>query len=79
MTDDQLIQIATEAGYTDPSIAQDIRDNKYAAFVKDETKAVFDTGLKSTPSVYVNGEQVSDPKALMSPNGITSVIEAAAK
>ncbi|MFC9998396.1 DsbA family protein [Nocardia sp. NPDC127526] len=79
MTDDQLIAIATEAGYTDPSVAQGIKDQTYVAYVKDETKAVFDTGIKSTPSVYVNGEQVQDSKSLMSPDGLKSVIEAAAK
>lgn len=79
MTDDQLIQIAASVGYTDPAVAQGIKDQKYAGYVKDETKAVFDTGLKSTPSVYVAGKQVTDPQALMSPNGLKPVIEAAAK
>ncbi|WP_067700927.1 DsbA family protein [Nocardia jejuensis] len=79
MTDDQLIQIATDAGYTDPAVAQGIRDNKYASFVTDETKAVFATGIKSTPSVYLNGTQIQDPKVLMTQDGITSAIEAAAK
>ncbi|MFF2557862.1 DsbA family protein [Nocardia sp. NPDC058058] len=79
MTDDQLIQIAASVGYTDPAVAQGIKDQKYAAFVKDETKGVFDTGIKSTPSVYVNGKQISDQQSLMSPNGLKPVIEAAAK
>ncbi|MTE16603.1 thioredoxin domain-containing protein [Nocardia sp. CT2-14] len=79
MTDDQLIQIAVDAGYTDPKVAQDIRDGKYVQWVKDETKAVFATGLQSTPTVYVNGTQVQDAKSLMSPGGMTSVIENAAK
>ncbi|WP_245663115.1 DsbA family protein [Nocardia inohanensis] len=79
MTDDQLIQIATEAGYTDPAIADAIRGNVYAQYVKDETTAVFGTGLKSTPSVYVAGKQVTDGQALMSQGGLKPVIEAAAK
>ncbi|MGW4121527.1 DsbA family protein [Nocardia sp. NPDC004711] len=79
MTDDQLIQIAADAGYTDPQVAQDIRDGKYIQFVKDETKAVFATGLQSTPTVYVNGSQVQDAKTLMSPGGMTSAIENASK
>lgn len=77
MTDEQLIAIATEAGYSDPAVAQGITEGKYVAFVKDETKAVFDTGLKSTPSVYVNGVQEQD--SLMKQNGLKPVIEAAAK
>ncbi|MBF6137572.1 thioredoxin domain-containing protein [Nocardia otitidiscaviarum] len=79
LTDDQLIEIATAAGYTDPAVAQAIRDNKYAAFVKAETQAVFDAGVKSTPSVYVNGEQVQTQQELMSQGGLRPVIEAAAK
>ncbi|MFJ4653068.1 DsbA family protein [Nocardia sp. NPDC088792] len=79
MTDDQLIAIAQAAGYTDPSVAADIKSDKYASFVTDETKAVFATGLQSTPSVWVDGKQVNDPKALMTTDGIKSVIEAAAK
>lgn len=79
MTDDQLIQIATEAGYTDPSVAADIKSGKYIGYVGDETKAVFATGLQSTPTVYVNGTQVQDPKALMTTGGMTSVIANAAK
>ncbi|MFE6860647.1 DsbA family protein [Nocardia sp. NPDC057668] len=72
MTDDQLIAIAAEAGYTDPAVAQGIRDGKYIAYVKDATKAVFDTGLDSTPTVYVNGKKVN-------PQSLKSEIEAAAK
>ncbi|MET9491711.1 MULTISPECIES: DsbA family protein [unclassified Nocardia] len=79
MTDDQIIAIATAAGYTEPSVAQDITSQKYVAWVGDETKGVFATGLKSTPSVYVNGKAVTDGQTLMSPNGMQSVIEAAAK
>lgn len=79
MTDDQLIQIATDAGYTDPSVAADIKSGKYIGYVGDETKAVFATGLQSTPTVYVNGTQVQDPKALMTTGGMTSVIANAAK
>ncbi|APA94294.1 hypothetical protein NS506_00207 [Nocardia seriolae] len=79
MSDDQLIQIATDAGYTDPSIAQDIRDGKYTKYVENETQATFDAGVQGTPAVYVNGTQIQDPKVLMTPGGITPVIENAAK
>ncbi|NNH74779.1 thioredoxin domain-containing protein [Nocardia uniformis] len=79
LTDDQLIQIATEAGYTDPAVAQDIKDNKYAAYVQAETQAVFDAGVKSTPSVYVNGTQVQTQQELMGQDGLKPVIEAAAQ
>lgn len=79
LTDDQLIAIAAEAGYTDPAVAQAIKDNKYAAYVKAETKSVFDAGIKSTPSVFVNGDQVQTQQELMGQGGLKPVIEAAAK
>lgn len=79
LSDDQLIQIATDSGYTDPAVAQAIKDNKYAAYVKVETQAVFDAGVKSTPSVYVNGKQVETQQELMGQGGLKPVIEAAAK
>ncbi|WP_369633871.1 DsbA family protein [Nocardia sp. JMUB6875] len=79
MTDDQLIQIAKDAGYTDPAVAQAIKDGKYTGWVKTQTDKVFATGVKSTPTVYVNGTQVQDPQALMGNGGMTAVIENAGK
>ncbi|MEC3951466.1 thioredoxin domain-containing protein [Nocardia sp. CDC153] len=79
MTDDQLIKIAADAGYTDPAIAQDIRDGKYLKYVADETQATFDAGVQGTPAVYVNGTQIQDSRVLMTPGGITSAIDNAAK
>ncbi|GAB4586294.1 thioredoxin domain-containing protein [Nocardia sp. IFM 10818] len=77
MTDDQLIAVAHAAGYTDPTVAQHIRDNIYADYIEDETRAVLNTGLNSTPSVFVNGTLVDDPAALMTPDGLAPVIAAA--
>ncbi|MGW4531601.1 DsbA family protein [Nocardia sp. NPDC004340] len=79
MSDDQLIKIAKDSGYTDPAVAQAIKDGKYTTWVKQQTDKVFATGVKSTPTVYVNGTQVSDSQALMSSGGMTSVIENASK
>ncbi|MFE3023684.1 DsbA family protein, partial [Nocardia tengchongensis] len=79
MTDDQLIKIAEDAGYTDPAVTQAIKDGKYTTWVKTQTDKVFATGVKSTPTVYVNGTQVTDAQALMSAGGMTSVIENASK
>ncbi|WP_328602890.1 DsbA family protein [Nocardia terrae] len=79
MSDDKLIQIAKDAGYTDPAVAQAIKDGKYTSWIKTQTDKVFATGVKSTPTVYVNGTQVQDPQALMSQGGMTAVIDNAAK
>ncbi|MBA4857399.1 thioredoxin domain-containing protein [Nocardia farcinica] len=69
-TDDQLIEIAREVGYTD-AVAGCIQDRTYAKYVTSKTQAVFGEGVQSTPTVFVNGQQVQ-------PNGVEQAIAAAA-
>lgn len=83
LTDDQLITIAQQAGFTDPAVAQCVKDNKYSKYVQAKTKAVFDTGVKSTPTIYVNGtevnsQQIATPAGQFAPGAMTAVIAAAA-
>lgn len=78
LTDDQLITIAQQAGYPDPAVAQCIKDNKYSKYVQVKTTAVFDTGIQSTPSVFVNGKQIQSSQELMTPGGLAPAITAAA-
>ncbi|WP_244976133.1 thioredoxin domain-containing protein [Nocardia huaxiensis] len=76
MTEDKLLEITKSAGYTDPAVEKDIKEGKYTSWVMDHTKSVFATGIKSTPTVYVNGQQIQPP---MTKDGMTAVIESAAK
>lgn len=64
LPDDKLIQIAKDAGYTDPAVAQCITDRKYDKYIQDKTKDVLNSGIKSTPSVFVNGKQIDSSQEI---------------
>ncbi|BDU08877.1 DsbA family protein [Nocardia cyriacigeorgica] len=78
LSDEQLIEIAKSVGYTDPSVAQCITDRTYDKFVKAKSKKLLDEGIKGTPTVFVNGEQVQTREALFTPGGLAPVIAQAA-
>ncbi|RJO76594.1 disulfide bond formation protein DsbA [Nocardia panacis] len=75
LPDSTIIQIAKDAGYNDADITKDITDRKYDKFVKARTKDVFATGVKSTPTVYINGKQLSGQAMA---GGLGPAIQAAA-
>ncbi|MGW6334689.1 DsbA family protein [Nocardia rhamnosiphila] len=77
LPDSALIEIAESAGYTDPAVALCVTDRKYDTYLRTKTDEVLNSGVNSTPTVTVNGEQVTDAAALMSPNGLAAVIAAA--
>lgn len=79
LPDDKLVQIAQAAGYTDPAVAECITSDKYDAYVQKTTKDVLNSGIKSTPTVFVNDKQVTSSQVLMQPDGMRAAIEAAAK
>lgn len=79
LPDEKLVQIAQAAGYTDPAVAECITSDKYDKYVQKTTKDVLNSGIKSTPTVYVDGKQITSSQELMQPDGLRPVIEAAAK
>lgn len=79
LTDDKIIQIAKDAGYTDPSVAQCITDRKYNKYVQARTNDVLKSGIQSTPTVYVNGKQIDSSQVLFAQGGLAPVIADAAK
>lgn len=78
----KLKEIAKAAGYTDSSIEDCITDRKFNDYIQKVSDAVSKSGVQSTPTIYVNGQQV-DSKAIFSqaggfiPGAMTSVIAAA--
>ncbi|WP_084487316.1 DsbA family protein [Nocardia sienata] len=58
LTDEQLIAIAQQAGYTDPAVADCITDRKYDGFVAAKSQESLDEGIDGTPTVFVNGDKV---------------------
>ncbi|WP_067676985.1 DsbA family protein [Nocardia miyunensis] len=76
LTDDRLIHIAQSAGYTESTVAQCIINRSYDTYLRAKTRAVLAGGVDSTPTVTVNGKQVTDSNALMTPGGLAPVIAA---
>ncbi len=75
LPDGKLIEIAKNAGYTDPSVAQCITDRKYDTYLRDKTERVLDSDVNATPTVFVNGRKL-DSSQLLS-NGLAAAIAAA--
>lgn len=65
LPDEELTSMATDVGAGD-SVASCIEDRTYDEWVGDQTEAVFDDGVQSTPTLFVNGEplQASDPDTI---------------
>ncbi|MFF3574266.1 DsbA family protein [Nocardia jiangxiensis] len=76
LTDDQLIRIAKTAGYAEDAVAQCIINRSYDTYLRAKTKAVLAGGVNSTPTVTVNGKQITSSSALMTPGGLAPLIAA---
>ncbi len=74
LTDDQLNSIAKQAGAE--NVGQCIADGQFRDHVANTTKTVLGSGVNSTPTILINGEQyqLSTPDALLQ-----AVNQAAAK
>lgn len=58
LSDEQMIEMAVEAGAVEEAIRGPIEDLKYEPWVEDATEAWSKAGFTGTPSVAVNGEKV---------------------
>ncbi|PXX65077.1 protein-disulfide isomerase [Nocardia tenerifensis] len=77
LPNEKLVQIAKDAGYPD-SVASCITDVKYDKYIQARTNDVLNSGIESTPSVFVNGKQIKSNQELMTPGGLAPAIAAAA-
>jgi protein-disulfide isomerase len=77
LSDDQLITIAKGLGLPD-SVGQCIKDDSYNKYIGAKTKDMLTSGIKSTPTVFVNGKQLQSSQELMVPGGLAPAIAAAA-
>lgn len=78
LSNEELVQIANDAGYTDPAVATCIVERPFHDYVARVTQATMAGGVESTPSVFVNGE-LNQTDALFTKNGLAPVIADAAK
>lgn len=74
LSDSKLVEIAKNAGYTDPSVAQCITDRKYDTYLRDKTEQVLNGDVNATPTVFVNGKKLDSSQLS---NGLEAAIAAA--
>jgi protein-disulfide isomerase len=73
LTDDQLVQYATQAGATGTSVKQAITSLKYGDWVKTATDQASKDGVTGTPTVFVNGTKLADTSVA----GLTAAVSSA--
>ncbi|WP_446223108.1 DsbA family protein [Nocardia sp. IBHARD005] len=70
LPDRTLIEIAKGIGATDPAFERCVLDHRYTGYAAARTEEVMNSGIQSTPSVFVNG-------TLVAPAQLATAIEAA--
>ncbi|MFC4375896.1 DsbA family protein [Nocardia halotolerans] len=78
LSDAELVDIATEAGYTDPAVAECIEGKPYNDYVEQVTQQTLQGEVQGTPAVFINGE-LNQSDAIFTENGLASVIADAAR
>ena len=73
LTDDQLVQYAVQAGAEGSSVEAAIRDLTYGDWVKTATDDASKDGVTGTPTVFVDGQELTD----LAPDGLTAAVTAA--
>jgi protein-disulfide isomerase len=63
-SDDDLADLAVEAGAKDSDVREAIANNDGADWVERATKSAVDTGLQGTPTVLLNGEVFQDGRTV---------------
>jgi protein-disulfide isomerase len=74
LTDEQLIQYAGQAGASGSTVQADIHDLIYGDWVKQATDQASKDGVTGTPTVFVDGTELTD----LSPAGLTAAVTTAA-
>jgi protein-disulfide isomerase len=73
-TDEKLIQIGESVGASGSDFESCVKDEKYGNWVSDVAAKGNEEGVRSTPTVKVNSEQISD----LSPAGLEKAVTDAA-
>lgn len=73
LSNDRLVELASAAGAGSPETASCITDERYVPWVDRMTEQATSNGLRGTPTVTVDGEQLSD----MTAAGLTAAVQAA--
>ena len=63
LTDDFLVNLAKQAGVTRTATLERIRNGTYQGWVRRVTNQASERGITSTPTVLVDGQQLTEPTA----------------
>lgn len=77
LTVGKLTEFGKRAGITDAGWKQCVSDGKYTPWMKDNTEKASKAGLRGTPWVLLNGQEL--PQEAYSPEGLQKAVEIAAK
>jgi protein-disulfide isomerase len=69
-TDERLIEIGNSVGATGDDFASCVKDEKYGNWVSDVAAKGNEAGVRSTPTIQVDGEKISD----LSPAGLEKAV-----
>ena len=75
LTDQQLIDLAAQAGASGAAVESGIRDLVYGNWVEQATDQASKDGVTGTPTLFVDGEQLDNDR--LTPAGITAAVTAA--
>jgi protein-disulfide isomerase len=73
LTDDQLVDLGGPAGLNAPSFAACVRDGTYEDWVAHVNDLASQRGVNKTPTVYVNGQLLSQP----TPENLKAAVDSA--
>ncbi|HEX6234174.1 MAG TPA: thioredoxin domain-containing protein [Jiangellaceae bacterium] len=59
LSDDQIVQLGTSAGLDGATFGQCVADGTYTDWAGENTNTAVDRGVQGTPTVYVDGEQLT--------------------
>lgn len=75
LTADKLVELGKKVGLDSPEFAQSVKSEQYSDWVDQITQTAKDKGISATPTVLVNGDQITDSTA----DGLKTAVEKAAK
>jgi protein-disulfide isomerase len=77
LTDDQLVDLAVQAGASGEAVEQGIHDRAFGDWVRQVTDAASRAGVNGTPTVLVDGTPI--PNDQLTPEGLAAAVDAAAQ
>jgi protein-disulfide isomerase len=78
LTNERLLMFGADAGITDPAFAKCVRSGRYDGWVRKNTDAASQRGVTGTPTVFVNGRQISNAAAA-DPAQLTALVDQASQ